>query len=318
MKKISVIITCFNESENIIPLYERLTKIFQKINYTHEFIFVDNASTDASYAVFEKLAKKDKNVKVILMSRNFGSPQPSFIAGIQASTGNAVFLLHGDIQDPPELLPKFIKKWENGNDVVYGVHKKRKGYNAVSNIFYRLFYFLLNKLSYIDIPLDAGDFCLMDKKIIPYLLEMKEYDYYLRGLRSYIGFKQIGIEYIRDPRIHGNANTNFIANFWWAKTIIINFSIKPLEWISQIAFVVTICTFLFMIINVILVLFINDSPRGIPLIVILILFLGSIQLLGLAIIAEYLAKIFIEVKGRPKFIIQKTLNIQKNKKLLRQ
>lgn len=314
MKKISVVITCLNEEENILPLYQRLVKIFKTTQYRYEIIFVDNNSVDNSETIFKQLGKKDKDVKVIFMSRNFGSPQPSFIAGLEYVTGEAALLLHGDIQDPPELLPKFISAWKKGNQVVYGIHRKRKGYNFLSNIFYRSFYYILNKLAYIDIPLDAGEFSLLDKKVIPYLLEMHEFDYYLRGLRSYIGFKQVGIEYVREARTHGKTSTNFFANLWWAKTIIINFSIKPLEWISQVAFILMILSFLFMIVNIISVLFNPSSPRGIPTIVVLILFLGSVQLLGLAIIAEYLAKIFLEVKGRPRFIIRETINMVSKKR----
>jgi glycosyltransferase involved in cell wall biosynthesis len=307
-KTISMIVTCYNEEENIVEMYTRVVEVFKKLpRYRFEIIYVDNASTDDSEKLYEKLAKKDKRVTAILMSRNFGSPQPSFLAGLEASKGDAAFLLHGDIQDPPELLPKFIKKWDEGYMVVYGVRVSRRGYNLFWNILYKGFYFLLKKLAYINIPLDAGDFSLIDKRVSKELLAMDEYDYYLRCLRAYVGFKQAGVSYIRDARMHGETHENILTGLYWAKTILVNFSFKPLEWISTIAFIVMMFAFLLTTVDMIGFLFFRDSPRGIPTVVILILFLGGVQLLSLSVISEYLAKIFLEVKRRPRYIIRKVI-----------
>ena len=308
-KIISIIAACYNEEESINEMYKRIIDVFKKIkSYDYEIIFVDNDSTDNSEKLYDALAKKDKNVKIIYMSRNFGSPQSSFLAGMEYSTGDAVVLFHGDIQDPPEMIPKFAEMWEKGYKVVYGVRKIRKGYSFLMNFFYRSFYYLLKKLSYIDIPLDAGDFSLIDKIVVKELLNMEEYDYYIRCLRAYIGFKQTGIEYVRDTRKHGKSNENILTGLWWAKTIIINFSLKPLEVISKIAFLVMTFSFVFLIANVVMILINRHAPPGIPTIVFLILFLGGVQLLSLSIIAEYLAKIFLEVKKRPRYIIKKKVN----------
>jgi polyisoprenyl-phosphate glycosyltransferase len=309
-KLLSIIVACYNESENLNEMYTRIVDVFHKIpSYRYEIIFVDNLSTDNSGEIYRKLTRKDHAVKVILMSRNFGSPQPSFLAGLSHAKGQAAILLHGDIQDPPELIPQFTKAWENGFKVVYGVRKKRNGYNFIWNFFYHAFYYVLKKLSYIDMPLDAGDFSLLDRRVIRELLKIDEYDYYLRCLRAFVGFPQIGIDYVRDARIHGRTSENFLTSIWWAKTIIINFSMKPLELISEFALIIMVFSFLAVIVNVILVLTFGHSPRGIPTIVVLVLFLGGVQLLSLSIIAEYLAKIFLEVKRRPKYIIEKTINI---------
>lgn len=294
-------------------MYKRVVRVFSSLHkYNFELIYVDNASTDASEKIYMKLAALDKRVKVILMSRNFGSPQPSFVAGLDVCRGDAAVFLHGDIQDPPELINKFISYWNRGYDVVYGVHAVRRGYNVLWHMLYRGFYFLLNKLAYINIPLDAGEFSLVDRRVISELRALREYDYYLRCLRAYVGFRQAGIPYIRDARRHGRSTETLWSGFWWAKTILVNFSFKPLEWISTIAFVVMIFAFAFMATNFITVLFYHNSPSGIPTIVILILFLGGVQLLSLSVIAEYLAKIFLEVKHRPKYIIRKTINIRRN------
>lgn len=307
-KTISLIIPTYNEEGSIEEMYKRVRTVFRKLKYTYEMIFIDNCSTDASEKILSDLAKKDKKVKVILMSRNFGSPQPSFIAGLVHCKGGAAVLLHGDIQDPPELIPKFIASWEKGYDVVYGVREIRKGYSWLMNFFYRSFYYLLNKLAYIQIPLNAGEFSLIDRKVINELVKMEEYDYYLRCLRAFLGFKQIGILYVRDARVKGRSTESFWSGLWWAKTIIVNFSFKPLAWISQLAFLVVIASFLSIILFLISYFFNPTSPRGIPTLFVLILFLGGIQLLALSVIAEYMSKIFLEVKRRPRYIIKKILN----------
>jgi len=309
-KTISIIVTNYNEEENILEMYGRICAVFKKIStYNFELLYVDNASTDQSGKLYTQLSKKDKRVKVLCMSRNFGSPQPSFIAGMEYATGDAAVFMHGDIQDPPELIGAFIKKWEEGYAVVYGVRKSRKGYGWMWNTLYKGFYYVLNRLSYIHIPMNAGEFSLVDKRVIKELLRLDEYDYYLRCLRAYVGFPQIGIEYVRDARAHGRSSESIMTGFWWAKTILVNFSFKPLEWISTIAFSVTVFSFLLLIYDIIAFAFFRNAARGIPTVVILILFLGGVQLLSISVIAEYLAKIFLEVKRRPKYIIQKTINI---------
>ncbi|HUD19806.1 MAG TPA: glycosyltransferase family 2 protein [Patescibacteria group bacterium] len=311
-KRISIIVTCYNEEENIEEMYRRIVAVFKKIpRYDFELIYVDNASTDRSEKIYLRLTKKDRRVKLIVMSRNFGSPQPSFLAGLEYSTGDMAFLLHGDIQDPPELLSKFVERWKQGYSVVYGVRTSRKGYGIIWNMLYKGFYYVLNKLAYISIPLDAGDFSLLDRRVVDELLAIDEYDYYLRCLRAYVGFKQIGVPYVRDARSHGQTNESVLSGFWWAKTILVNFSFKPLEWISTIAFFVMIFTFLLMVFDLVTIILFHNSPRGIPTVVILILFLGGVQLLSLSVIAEYLAKIFLEVKRRPRYIVRTTVNIKK-------
>lgn len=307
---ISIIIPCYNEQDNILLIYRRIKKVFSPINeHDYEIIYIDNASVDNSEKIFTDLAKKDKKVKIIMMSRNFGSPQPSFLAGLVHAKGTAAILLHGDIQDPPELIPQFLKEWRQGYDVVYGVRKHRKGYGIIMNFFYKFFYYLLHKLSYIQIPINAGEFSLIDRKVIDELLKIEEYDYNLRCLRAFVGFNQIGIPYQRDARRFGKSTESFITGIAWAKTFILNFSFKPLEWISQIAFIIMGFSFLLLIIEVVLILINRNSPRGIPTIILLVLFLGGVQLFCTSILAEYIAKIFLEVKRRPRYIIRKKLNI---------
>lgn len=312
MKTISVLIACYNEEDNIRPMYERLLKVVKKLPYSFEFIYIDNNSTDNSEKTFRDLAKKDKRVKVIFMSRNFGSPQPSFLAGMENAKGDAVVFLQGDIQEPPELISKFIEKWQEGYDVVYGQRTKREGVGIVKNFLYRLFYMIFRKLSYLEIPFEASDFSLIDRKVVDSLIAMGEYDYLIRGLRAYVGYKQVGISYVRERRARGKSTENFFSSLWWAKTLIVNFSLKPLELISKLAFFVMLLTLFLIIFNLVMYFTFTTHQPGVPTIVILILFLGAVQLLSLSIIAEYLAKIFLEIKARPKYIIRKTLNLRKD------
>jgi len=310
-KRISLVVTCYNEEENIEEMYRRIVAVFKKLPaYEYEILYVDNDSRDRSLEIFKKISKKDKRVKVILMSRNFGSPQPSFLAGIEYSKGDAILLLHGDIQDPPELLPEMLKKWNAGYDVVYGVRERREGYGILWNFYYHAFYYLLKKLAYIQIPLDAGDFSLISKRVGQELLDIPEYDYYLRCLRAFVGFPQIGISYVRLAREHGKTNENVFSGLYWAKTIIINFSFKPLTIISYFGVLVTFLSLIFLFINLVWGVIYHQAAPGIATVIAIILFLGGVQLLSLSVIAEYISKIFLEVKRRPKYIVKETINIR--------
>ena len=308
-KRISVVVACYNESDNIGPMYERLSAVLQTLDrYDYEILFVDNDSIDDSARLLTALAKNDSRVKVLFMSRNFGSPQPSFLAGLAHCRGHAAVLLHGDIQDPPELIPRFVERWEEGYEVVYGISRRRKGFGPFTNLLFRTFYALLARMSYIAIPLNAGEFSLIGRRAIDELLKIDEYDYYIRCLRAYVGFKQIGIEYERSARSRGRSTQNLLMLLWWAKTLIINFSFKPLEWIALLAMSVVLVAFASIIVFLISYSIHPDSPRGIPTLFVLILFMGGVQLLALSVVAEYLAKIFLEVKRRPRYIVRHALN----------
>ncbi|WP_339817786.1 glycosyltransferase family 2 protein [Paenibacillus sp. FSL R7-0216] len=311
-KVVSIIVPVYNEQYNIKPMYERVSAVFEKLsNYTFELIYVDNCSTDATVDEISKIIEFDENVKAITMSRNFGSSQPSNIAGLNNAAGDAVVIIDGDIQDPPEMIEQFIKKWEEGYEVVYGVRKKRKG-SLARRIGYKAFYRLFKKMSYIDIPLDAGDFGLIDRRVAEEIKQLNENEMFFRGLRAWVGFKQIGIEYTRDDRQHGNTSIPFLANLKWAKMGIFNFSYKPLEWISTTAFFLTLISLAGIIYYVLLHFLKPDTPYGFSTIIVLILFLGAAQLLALGIIGEYVARIFNEVKKRPRYIIREVIS-QKDK-----
>lgn len=310
MKKISIIVATYNESKNIKALHDRVSTVMQTLpNYNYELIFIDNASTDDSRKIFEHVTATDARVAVLCMSRNFGSNQPSLLAGMQYATGDCTIAIDGDLQDPPELISAFVKKWEEGYDVVYGVRMRRKG-SILRRIGYAGFYRVFRMLSYLEIPLDAGDTCLIDRKVINIITSLPEKDLYIRGLRTWAGFRQIGLNYVREDRAEGISSNSFLANFSWAKKAIVNFSYKPLEFISRLAVIavgVTCCAagiYLYWH-------FKYGAPRGFSTLLMVMFIFGTIQLLALSVIGEYLIRIFQEVKARPTFIVQEILQQQK-------
>lgn len=310
-KKISVITICYNEESNIVPMYERLKKILEQDGYSFEIIYVDNNSDDNSLSIYEGLCAKDKRVKVILMSRNFGYSQSSYLAGLKYCSGDCAILLDGDLQDPPELISQFLKKWKEGFDVVYGIRHKRQA-SLVWQILYKLFYRVFRKLAYISVPVDASDFGLMDRKVIDEIIKFGERDIFIRGVRPYVGFKQTGIEYERASRLRGQTTQSFLRGLFNAKRLIINFSYKPLEWISNFAFLIMVLAFVAIIIYMVAFFWGPTPPSGIPTLIVFILFFSGIQLLAISVIGDYLGKIFEEVKHRPRFIVKKILNNDDN------
>lgn len=301
-KKISAIVACYNDARAIPIMYQKLTDIFKKIGIDWEIIFVNDGSPDNTESVLKKLAEKDNHIIGINHSRNFNS-QMAFTSGMNIATGDAVVLLDGDLQDPPEEIEKFFHLWQKGYDVVYGIRVKREA-PILMQISYRLFYRLFHQLSYINIPLDAGDFSLIDRKVVEVLKQFPERDRFLRGLRAWVGFKQIGVPYIRPERKFGKTTNNFLKNFNWATKGIFSFSYVPLELMTLLSLFVFILSLLGIIIEIILKIFHPNAPQGITTILIIVLFIGAIQLLGISILGQYIGKIFEEVKQRPKYIVK--------------
>jgi len=302
-KKISAIIACYKDGQAIPIMRQRLTQVFNKITSSYEIIFVNDGSPDDSEKVLDELAQKDEHIVAITHSRNFGS-QNAFASGMEIATGDAVVLLDGDLQDPPEMIEKFVPKWLAGYDVVYGIREKREA-PLFMQLAYKMFYRVFRKASYINIPLDAGDFSLIDKKVVEVLKHLPERDRFLRGLRAWVGFKQTGVAYTRPERMFGKSTNNLIKNINWAKKALFSFSYQPLEFIFYVALITFFISAIAIVFYLIAYFVKPDAPKGITTIIIIVLFLGSVQLLSLSIIGEYLGKIFEEVKGRPKFVVKK-------------
>lgn len=305
-KKISAIIACYKDEYAIPIMYERLSKVFKKINVNYEIIFVNDGSPDNSEKVLEKIVKKDSHVIAVTHSRNFSS-QMAFTSGMDISTGDAIVFLDGDLQDPPEMIEKFYKKWIEGYDVVYGIRNKREA-PILMQFFYKLFYRIFHKISYISIPLDAGDFSLIDRKVVEVLKTFPERDRFLRGLRAWVGFKQTGINYTRPERMFGKTTNNFYKNFNWATKGIFSFSYVPLQIMTFLSLIVFLISTVGIIYQICVRIFLPDStPKGMTTILVTILFIGSVQLLGISVLGQYIGKIFEEVKQRPKYVVKKIL-----------
>lgn len=298
--KLSAVIACYKDGQAIPYMYQRLTDTFRKIGVDYEIIFVNDSSPDNTNEVLQKLVNEDNHVIAIEHSRNFGS-QSAFLSGMEISTGDGVVLLDGDLQDPPELIEKFYDEWQKGFDVVYGRRVAREGNQTLAS-FYKIFYRLFRSVSYVPMPLDAGDFSLMDRKVVNELIKLPETDQFMRGLRAWVGFKQTGVDYVRPERMFGVTTNNWRKNLAWARKAIFSFSYVPLELMTYLGWALTILSFIGIIIQIILYFAIPGNPHGVTTIIVLILFFGGLQMLGISVLGEYQAKILEESKRRPKFI----------------
>jgi dolichol-phosphate mannosyltransferase len=298
--KLSAVIACYKDAQAIPYMHERLTKTFQKIEVDYEIIFVNDCSPDNTNEVLQKIVNEDDRVIAIEHSRNFGS-QAAFLSGMEISTGDGVILLDGDLQDPPELIEDFYKKYQEGFDVVYGRRVAREGNQTLAS-FYKIFYLLFRSVSYVPIPLDAGDFSLMDRKVVNELVKLPETDQFMRGLRAWVGFKQTGVDYVRPERMFGVTTNNWRKNIAWARKAIFSFSFVPLELLTYIGWSLTTLSFIAIVVQIIAYFIFKNVPHGITTIIVLILFFGGLNMLAISILGEYQGKILEESKRRPKFI----------------
>ena len=298
---VTAVVACYKDNLAIPQMYERLVAVFERLRIDYEIIFVNDNSPDDSEEVIRAITARDRRVVGISHSRNFGS-QACFRSGMQLASKNACVLLDGDLQDPPELIERFVEQWRDGYDVVYGRRAQREATWFMS-VAARLFYRLFDYFSYIRIPKDAGDFSLIDKRVVQWILQFPERDFFLRGVRAFVGFRQIGVDYIRPRRAFGISTNNLIANINWAKKGIFGFSNTPLNILSFAGSALLMLTMILAAVQVATrLLFPALTPPGITTILLAILFFGSLNLFGLAVLGEYIAKIVEEVKRRPQFI----------------
>jgi glycosyltransferase involved in cell wall biosynthesis len=306
-KKLSAIVACYRDAPAVPHMYERLRAVFEKIAVDREIIFVNDASPDDAAQVLRELAGRDQTVVVINHSRNFGS-QSAFTSGMRICTGDAVVLMDGDLQDPPELIENFYHRWQEGYDVVYGQRVSREA-PPYMRFFYKAFYRLFRAASYVRVPVDAGDFSLLDRKVVVALNSLPENNRFLRGLRAWVGFKQIGVPYVRPERMFGRTTNSFLRNIQWARQAILSFSYVPLDLITWLGLLTVAVAFVAIMFQIVLrLVFPHSVPSGFTTLIILILFLGGVQLICLSIIGSYLAHIYDEVKRRPPYIVESILN----------
>jgi len=299
-RRLTAIIACYKDAQAIPFMHERLTKAFHSIDVDYDIIFVNDASPDDADEVLAQICEKDRRVIAIEHSRNFGS-QSAFLSGMQIASGDGVILLDGDLQDPPELIPAFYEKWCEGYEVVYG---RRVGREAplFLRFAYKAFYRVFRNLAVIPIPVDAGDFSLLDAKVVRELVSLPEADQFIRGLRAWVGFKQTGVNYHRPERMFGRTTNNLRKNLGWARKGIFSFSFAPLEFLTYAGWFLTAMAFIALIVQIVYRLVRPNIPHGVTTIIVLVLFFGGLQLLAVSILGEYVGKILEEAKGRPKFI----------------
>lgn len=297
---LSAVVTCYRDARAIPPMHERLTAVFSSLGVGYEIIFVNDGSPDDADAVLGELTARDEHVLAVEHSRNFGS-QNAFVSGMQLATGDAVVLLDGDLQDPPELIAAFYEKWREGYDVVYGRRVKREG-SVLLAFFAKAFYRVFRRLSEVPMPLDAGDFALMDRKVVNELLALPETDQFLRGLRAWVGFEQTGVDYVRPERAFGRSTHTRLKNVWWAKKAIFSFTFVPVELLGYAGASLTVLSLFALVTVGVDCLLRPEVAHGAWALAAVVAFFGSVNLLAVATLGEYLAKVVEETKRRPKFI----------------
>ncbi len=307
--KYSIIFPVFNEEKTIETVWQRTKGVLDKLSSDYEIIFVNDGSHDTTQELLKDLHTKDKRVKVISFSRNFGH-QVAVTAGINFASGEAVAILDADLQDPPEVLPQFFKKLAEGYDVVYAVRTKRKE-NALKRFAYSLSYRILHKVANIDIPVDAGDFCVMSSRAIKALNSMPERNRFVRGLRSWIGFKQIGLEYEREARYAGESKYDFRRLMKLAFDGIFSFSFVPLQFMFYVGFISLLLSIVG-VLGAIYLRFFTTAYKQVPgfaTTIILVMFIGGLQLFSMGVLGEYMRRIYEESKQRPQYIIESKMGL---------
>jgi dolichol-phosphate mannosyltransferase len=295
---VSVVVPLYDEEANLLELYERLTQTLQAELFEYEIVFVDDGSKDRTTEMLQRICSLDHRVAALRLSRNFGH-QAAVTAGLDHARGDAVIVMDGDLQDPPEVLPRFLRKWKEGFDVVYAVRRKRKE-NILKRFCYRGFYRLMSRVGEIDLPSDSGDFCLLDRKAVDALNRLPERSRFVRGLRRFVGFRQTGLEYERDRRAAGAPKYTFRKLFALAIDGLFNFSQFPLRLIAGaglLSGVICMASCLMMIVQFQIAVAWIAAASG----------LLALQMLAMSILGEYLRRILVEVKARPTYIIEEVI-----------
>jgi dolichol-phosphate mannosyltransferase len=302
--KISIILPVLNEEGNIRPVYEKLCDVFSPIGYDYELLFiVDGDSTDRSEEIISDLIVKDKNVRLVVFTRNFGH-MTALIAGFNLCTGDAAITMDCDLQHPPDLIPELIRRWQEGYSIVNTIRVDKNQRSVFKKYTSRYFYRIFSWLS--EIPLESGsaDFRLIDRTVIDKINQLEEHDIFLRGMIHWLGFKSTSVVYTPNDREYGYSKYNIRKLFRFAMNGITSFSIKPLKLVTFMGFVISVSTFIYLIFTLYHALFFKIEVSGWASLMICVLFLGGIQLISIGILGEYIGKIFIETKKRPRYVIR--------------
>ena len=310
---LSVIVPCFDEEPVIRETHRRLITVLEGLKeLAFEIIYVDDGSKDLTTKILESLQAEDERVRVLRLSRNFGH-QIAVTAGLENASGDAVIIIDADLQDPPEVIPEMISRWRAGYEVAYGQRVEREGETGFKLWSAKAYYRLINRISETKMPLDTGDFRLMDRKVVDSLLAMPERDRFLRGMVSWVGFRQVAVPYQRAKRHAGESKYPILKMIRFATDGIVSFSIAPLKIAIWTGFFAIWLAILGIIVAVVVRLMDKNLNRGWASLFVAVLFMGGIQLVSLGIIGEYLGRIYTEVKRRPLYIVQERLGFEAKK-----
>jgi dolichol-phosphate mannosyltransferase len=309
----TIIAPIYNEFENLPILYDRIKEVMDKSGQSWELILVDDGSTDGSTNLIREIAKNDGRIRPVIFARNFGH-QIAVTAGLDYSRGQAVVIIDSDLQDPPEVILQLIEKWQEGYEVVYAVRSDREGETFFKKVTASVFYRLIFRITDVKIPLDTGDFRLMDRKVVSVMNSMREHHRFLRGMSAWVGFKQVGVTYKRAARLAGETKYPFKKMMKLALTAITGFSYVPLQIATYMGFISAGVSLIAIPVVILLRILGSQQFTGQATTLIAVLFLGGVQLVSLGILGEYIGRIYDEVKGRPLYIVSEAPSDIKNSK----
>ena len=304
MKKITILIPCYNEAKSLVMLYEEIIRVISSMDdYKWELLFVNDGSQDDTMIILNALREKDKRVSYVDLSRNFGK-ENALLAGLDYAHGDAVIIMDADLQHPPKVIPDMVRKWEEGYDDVYARRKSRGKESWLRRKLTLFYYKLLQNSSQMDVLPNVGDFRLLDRKCMDALCQLRESGRYTKGMYCYIGFKKTGVEFETQDRVEGKSKMSYRKLLKLALEGIMSYTTAPLRWATFFGLIVSLFAFVYMVFVLLKAILYGDPVAGYPTLITVILFIGGVQLLTIGIIGEYLAKVFVEVKNRPVYFVR--------------
>lgn len=305
---LSIVVPVFNEWDNLETFYDRIAKVLEELGETFEIVFVNDGSNDDTLDVLLSLHARDDRLKIVDLTRNFGK-EIALTAGIDFAAGKAVIPIDVDLQDPPEVIPKLVAKWREGYDVVYATRVSRDGESRLKKWTAHWFYRVIGRLTKFELPRDTGDFRLMDRQVVDALKQLREHHRFMKGLFSWVGFRQASVPYHREPRFAGKGKWNYWKLWNFALEGITSFSYAPLQFATYLGLLVSLSAFLYGSYLVIVTLLYGNPVPGYPSLMVAILFLGGVQLLTIGIIGEYVGRIYNETKRRPLYLVRRSFGL---------
>lgn len=302
-KMLSVVVPAYNEADVLPRFHERLAAVLGALPLSAEIVYVNDGSTDATHQVMRNLAERDGRIAIVELSRNFGK-EIALTAGLDYARGDAVVVIDADLQDPPELIPELVRRWHEGYDVVYAKRIARDGESSFKKFTAYAFYRTIGRMSRVQIPRDTGDFRLLSRRAVQALAKLREQHRFMKGLFAWIGYPQVAVPYRREPRHAGETKWNYWRLWNFALEGITAFTTAPLRLATYLGLVTAIAAFVYAAIVVYKTLAFGDPVRGYPSLMVVVLFLGGVQLITIGIIGEYLGRMFDETKGRPLYLVQ--------------